>query len=372
MPDFPVANPNFVFTTCQVGAERVLKAEVASRQTALRFAYSRPGFLTFKVPPNVALEDLQLDLVFARAWGISLGKADAADSTERAAEVWRLAAELSVERLHVWPRDTRAPGDHDFVPGQIDTAAEAREAIVAAAPEGSDSLLDATKAGQLALDCIVLDDATWWVGYHRAATPVMRVPGGLWQQPPPANAVSNAYNKMAEALAWSGWPLRNGDHCAEIGCAPGGASQALLDRGLTVAGVDPAAMHPDVLAHEHFTHVRMRGADVRRRAFRGIRWLVADMNVAPDYTLDTVEAIVTHSSVEVGGLLLTLKLSDWKLAEKVPEYLERVRGWGYDEVRARQLCSNGQEICICATNARGRHVRKSPRVLTRRKNSSRK
>jgi 23S rRNA (cytidine2498-2'-O)-methyltransferase len=72
------------------------------------------------------------------------------------------------------------------------------------------------------------------------------------------------------------------------------------------------------------------------------------MNVAPRYTLDTVEAIVTHREVNIRGLLLTLKLLDWDLAERIPEYLERIRSWGYAQVRARQLAHNRQEICVTA------------------------
>src|SRR5690606_33614331 len=130
----------------------------------------------------------------------------------------------------------------------------------------------------------------------------------------------------------SGLPVRPGDRCAEIGSAPGGSAQALLERGLLVTGIDPADMDAVVLAHPHFVHLKKRGADVRRREFRKTRWLIADLNVAPSYTLDTVEAIVLHPEVKIRGLLLTLKLLDWQLAEEVPAYLERVRSWGYRQV----------------------------------------
>ena len=80
-----------------------------------------------------------------------------------------------------------------------------------------------------------------------------------------------------------------------------------------VTGIDPAEMAPAVLEHPHFTHIRRRSTQVRRREFRKIRWLTADMNVAPDYTLDAVEAIVTHPQINIRGLLLTLKLPEWKL-----------------------------------------------------------
>jgi 23S rRNA (cytidine2498-2'-O)-methyltransferase len=117
---------------------------------------------------------------------------------------------------------------------------------------------------------------------------------------------------------------------------------------MMVTGIDPAEMAPVVLEHPHFTHIRRRSTQVRRREFRKIRWLTADMNVAPEYTLAAVEAIVTHPQTNIRGLLLTLKLPDWKLAARLPEYLERVGSWGYNVVRARQLQYNRREVCLAA------------------------
>ena len=107
-------------------------------------------------------------------------------------------------------------------------------------------------------------------------------------------------------------------------------------------------MHPAVLANPNFTHVRKRGDDVRRREFRKVRWLFSDMNVAPQTMLDTVEGIVSHPEVNVRGLLLTLKLLDWQMAEQIPEYLFRLRAWGYKDLHARQLQHDRQEICVAA------------------------
>ena len=139
-----------------------------------------------------------------------------------------------------------------------------------------------------------------------------------------------------------------GARCAEIGSAPGGASQALLARGLEVVGIDPAEMAPAVLQHPHFRHIRRRAVEVPRREFRKVRWLTADINAAPDYTLDAVEAIVTYPEVHIRGMLLTLKLPDWALAASVPDYLVRVRGWGYNIVCARQLQYDRREFCVAA------------------------
>src|SRR5262249_37434710 len=123
----------------------------------------------------------------------------------------------------------------------------------------------AAGSGQMVLDCVIVEPGEWWIGYHRASSIPSRWPGGMYPVELPADAVSPAYLKMEEALAWSRMPLRAGDLWAEIGSAPGGASQSLLSHELKVIGIDPADMNPAVLANPNFTHWKKRGADVRRR-----------------------------------------------------------------------------------------------------------
>jgi 23S rRNA (cytidine2498-2'-O)-methyltransferase len=70
-----------------------------------------------------------------------------------------------------------------------------------------------------------------------------------------------------------------------------------------------------------------------------------DANVAPNYTLDTLDGVLTHGGARPEGLVLTLKLTDPALAEKLPAIAERIRRYGYRRVRMRQLAFNRQEIC---------------------------
>lgn len=361
-----LAAPQFVFVTCQVGAERALKSEVARRWPAFHFAYSRPGFLTFKLPPGFQPpDDFDLDLVFARSWGFSLGKLDDAELFKRAAGVWRLAHGRRFDALHVWQRDTAKPGWRGFEPGVTDAARAAQAEIEQARPAAlrkQAPLPSLAEIGQTVLDCVLVEPDQWWVGWHRARGDASRYPGGLNELTLPTTAVSRAYLKMVEALDWSGLPLERGQTVAELGCAPGGASQALLARGLRVIGVDPAEVDPVVLADERFTHIRKRATDVRRREFRGVTWLAADMNVAPETTMDAVEGIVTHEAVNIRGLLLTLKLLEWEMADLLPEYLQRIRSWGYRDVRARQLTTNRQDVCVAALRSKS----KSRRVKAKR------
>jgi len=358
--------PKFIFAVCQIGAEPALKAEVARNWPEYRFAYSRPGFVTFKVdenhPPSTGFD---LRSVFARTYGISLGKVTGVDHAALAEQVWQLANGIPVQHLHVWRRDSTAAGERGFDPRPPASCLEIGELILQNRPNTDGEqrrvgLNEVAQAEQTVLDCVLVEPNEWWIGTHRASSISSRWPGGVPPIELPEHAVSRAYLKMAEALRWSKLPIAVGDHCIEIGSAPGGAAQCLLDEGLHVMGIDPAEVSPAVVEHPNFTHVRKRGSEVKRREFRDAKWLVADSNVAPNHTLDTLEAIVTYPDVYVRGMLLTLKLLDWKLTEEIPGYMARVRSWGYDYVKARQLAFNRQEICVMALQRRSfrRFIRK--------------
>lgn len=371
------APPQFVFMTCRPGAETALKQEVAQSDPVWRPAFSRPGFVTFKPAGGELLDDRRLaerHWVFARVHGISLGKVTGDDLATLAREVWELvgAAALTAERalgdVHVWQRDltTGDDGADNLIVTPL--AAEIEATIRAAAPPQCEPLrkLPGDKRRPAArharvLDVVVVEPNEWWIGYHRVVMPTQRWPGGAIPIHTPEHAVSRAYTKMAEAIAWSGLPIAAEDECVELGCAPGGASQALLDRGLYVTGIDPAEVDPILLEHPRFRHLRKRSKEVRHSEYLGVRWLAADMNLAPNYTLDAVEAIVTRADVHIRGLVLTLKLADWSQAERLAEYAARVRGWGYRDVRMRQLASGGQEVCLVALR------RKALRRLNRKR-----
>jgi len=162
--------------------------------------------------------------------------------------------------------------------------------------------------------------------------------------------VSRAWLKLDEALAVFTLAPAAGERAIELGSAPGGACQRLLEAGLDVVGIDPAAMDPRVAGHPRFTHWRMRARDVKQRMFRGCDWLVTDMNIDPRSTLEALGRIVTTPGVRPRGIVATLKIPDWSRAAELPDWLAAFRGWGY-EPRARQLSSGGREVCVAATPA---------------------
>jgi 23S rRNA (cytidine2498-2'-O)-methyltransferase len=344
----------FLYVCCQAGAEDALKKEFAREHPELRFAYSRPGFVTFKHGAGEAIDEgFAPRSVFARACGLSLGKAREAAAIVEAAR--KVAAEKNVTRLrlHAWERDQYLPGDEPkgFVPGERGRALEA--ALRAAGGELFAAEARA-QAGDSVFDAVWVGEQELWYGYHPQSGDHAPVPGGRFPVEVPADAPSRAYLKLEEAIAWSGAPLRPGDLAVEIGSAPGGASLALLRRGLKVVGIDPAEMSPLVARDPGFTHLRAPVAEVRREDLpEKVDWLLLDMNVAPQVTLYAVDRLASRMKDSLLGVMLTVKLNEWSFADEIPSWLEHVRAMGLSKVRATQLAGNRREILVYGLSRKG-------------------
>lgn len=345
----------FVFAVTQAGAERALKNEIAREQPGLRFAFSRPGFVTFRAAEHLEEgREVELRSVFARTWGYSIGKVGGDGDLALARESWRLVGAqvpgVLFPQIHVWARERPLPGDERFDGAADELARTIGALLLEQRPEGAaPAAVNAEAvAGELVLDCVLVERKEWWLGWHRAASPETRWPGGVPPIALPERLVSRAYLKIIEGLEWSQLPVAAGDRCVEIGSSPGGSCLALLERGLIVTGIDPAEMDPAVLAHPGFTHVRARVKDVKRSVFRDCRWLVMDANVAPNYTLDTLGGVLKDGGARPEGLVLNLKLTEPGVAESLPAIAGRLRGYGFSRVRMRQLAFNRQEVCAVA------------------------
>lgn len=362
------AETEFAFCTCQPGIESALKGEVAARIPTWKFAFSRPGFVTFKLPGVMSAERFEpMRLTFARTIGLSFGRVDteAAEPGPLAELLWQhertreLIEAHGPMSLHVWSRDGALPGENDVEPGPTPESLAAVAALRDAAPAGA--LVDRTAEGseksgaKTILDIALVEPNQWWIGAHTSRSRTDRWPGGVPSLKLPEHAVSRAYLKMREGLRWAGLPIEKGDYWLELGCAPGGASQALLDVGMQVVGADPADIDPIVAADPGFEHIRARSLEIGVDEVTDVSWIAADINVAPKYTLDTVERIVTNEAMHVRGLLLTLKLLSLNLAkpEEVAEAIARVQSWGFTDVRTRQLAHNRREYCLAAVRTRG-------------------
>src|SRR4051812_18873974 len=123
-------SPGFLFITCQVGAEHTVKAELAALWPLWRFAYSRPGFLTFKLPPEQPLpDDFELKSVFARAYGFSIASVKGDDADALVRQTWEGAGARAYQQLHVWPRDAVSAGHRGYEPGPTPESKEAEQKL---------------------------------------------------------------------------------------------------------------------------------------------------------------------------------------------------------------------------------------------------
>jgi len=371
----PLEPSDFIFVCCQHGCEKAVKSEIAEGYPGLNFAFSRPGFLTFKLTNGASLPlKFSLTSTFARTSGWSFGKASGDEAATLVQEVLKSPAAKLCDHVHVWQRDTHVPGKKGFEPGQSILADEVA-GLIAASPVMSDRKVSANQIAQandLILDVVMVEPNEWWFGFHYATTTAGRWPGGVPKIDASQEVISRAYFKLDEALRWSGIKINPGDVCAEIGSAPGGACQLLLEQEAIVIGVDPAEMETEVLEHTNFTHIRRRGNEVRKKDLRSVRWLMADVNAAPTYTLDIVEEMVTSSSIDVTGVVLTLKLVDMKFADQIAEFRRRVKGLGFSVVKSRQLAFNRGEICLVGVKDRFALRSSRQRVKTAKKPPSQK
>ncbi len=378
---------DFVFLTCQIGMESVCKQEIAKALNGLVFAFSRPGFVTFKCTNDRSVEEfLSQPLTFARCKGISIGSEKFGDPSELANILQEKLKELETRNLHIFSRDIALPGTSNkkrvSIEGTDSTSDEKLEAdspdetlespssldapmlenyVAATSPELNKTIRQLKellpKETQInrrpsihskVLNCILLDEDRVGLGWHTCNDVRSKWIGGVPAIKPKSPMVSRAYLKTLEAILWSRIPIQAGDLCAEIGCAPGGSSQALLEHKAHVLGIDPAEMDERILAHENFSHYRARNKDVRRKSYRDVKWLFTDLNLAPNYTLDCVEEIVTRRDNDIRGLVLTMKLVDQKLTSGANGLVKRVNDMGFRYVRTQQLAFNRREFCLFA------------------------
>jgi 23S rRNA (cytidine2498-2'-O)-methyltransferase len=340
---------SFWFVTCPVGAENVLRSAIPERHPGSRPSFARPGLLTFKSsapwPPGASRPH-----PLARCWGSSLGNAASTD------EVTALLGRVPHKPcLQVMPGEAGPLGRvpdvvlDSWAAGASTVHEELRlwlgDAVSDRLPEPGDPVLD----------IVVRPDEPWFVGWHRHTADRGPLPGGRWAMRAPAQAPSRAWAKLEELLAWSRADLRPRDVVLELGCAPGGATLVLLERGLRVVGVDPQDMLlPDELPPDSFTHLRGPIEALQRDQLPDdVAWIVVDLSVAAPVALRALQRLVKRYRSTLCGALLTLKLNEWSLVERAPDWLVHLEQMGLKPMGPAHLPSFRQEVAVAAFTEKG-------------------
>jgi len=336
-------NPRFYFSTCQVGAEKAVKAEVLAEYPQLRFAFSRPGFVTFKEENGEGTALVLRKGIFTRLWGEVL--AQTKDPLKLAELTALVPADAVVQRF-----------DRDqFVPGE-EPSGFVRNDRIEAVLKG---LGEAAARGKPTVECeiysfIWVDDFHVFLGRHVHTEHMVEAAGHIPEIALPEDSPSRAWLKIEEAFSRFTPVLEKGMKVLEVGCAPGGATTAMSNRGLVVTGIDPQHMDERVYKLPGFKAIRKPARFVTAEDLAACNpdILVMDMSIAPLEALAELGHVISllrsmyGKELKIRQGFLTIKLNDWKYATEIPLYLKKLEQLGFHSLHPVQLCSNRQEFFV--------------------------
>lgn len=305
----------FVFALCQSGAERALRAELSTHGFSPAFGVD--GFVSAKANRSLSVDELP-PLVLGRRVCLSLGK-------------------VSPDGV-----------------GGVDVRAVVRDSGAVLHRETGERGPAVTVEGRFVVTVVERPGGTF-VGLHRHRTGLSPDPCGDPRLEVPSSSPSRAWLKLEETMRIVPLPIGEGDVVIEVGCAPGGQTRALLDRGCVVVGVDPNAMDERILQEPRFTHLRCSARHVETSLLTDAlpgppRFIVVDVNQRPQAALASIADIVASCRGTLRGGLFTLKLGNWGLLPELPRWrtrIERMLGPGTTTL-ATQLPSNRQELTVIA------------------------
>lgn len=309
----------FVFALGQPGAERALRAELLER--GLSPAFGLGGFVSAKGSRSFSVDELP-DLVLGRRVCLALGK-------------------------------VALPGQQDLK-GCVDVDAVVRDTGAVLHREHGERGPPVSVEGRCVVTVVERPGGTF-VGLHRHRAGLSPDPCGDPRLEVPEAAPSRAWLKLEEAMRLVPLPIAAGDVVIEVGCAPGGQTRALLDRGCVVIGVDPNAMDERLLKEPRFTHLRSSARHIEASLLKDTlpgpaRFIVVDVNQRPQAALSSTADIVAATRSTLRGGLFTLKLGDWSMLPELPQWRRRIEqmfGPGTTTL-ATQLPANRQELTVIA------------------------
>jgi 23S rRNA (cytidine2498-2'-O)-methyltransferase len=318
---------DFVFALCNPGSEKALKLEAESMNLGWRSGYQRRGFVTFKADAPFTLDSLDAEIACSRRLCLSLGKSA---TREKAEDLLGNTPASVIHHARYFERKMRGVSGE---PPEI---------------------------GQMVGTIVELGPQEFWSGIHRHAPFLSPDPAGDSGLEMPADSPSRAWLKLEEAVRFFGLEFRPDDIAVELGCAPGGVVLALLRRGVSVIGVDPAAMADVVLTSSipdrraaprdrpWFYHCRKPAALAAKRDLgQDVTWFMSDMNQAPDVVLREC-ARFRGMAPGIRGVLITLKLTALEEVLEKPRWFAALREIGFKTIRLQQLAAHHKEFALLA------------------------
>lgn len=320
---------DYIFVLTNPGSEKALKLEAENLKSGWRLSYQRRGFVTFKADKPFSLKSLAIDLGCARRLCLSLGKS--------------LSREEAIQKLG----DTKLIHHARFLDRKM---------------QGIHGEGEMPEIGQIIGTVVELGPEEFWTGIHRHAPLLSPDPAGDSGVEMPATSPSRAWLKLEEATRFFDLKFTPNDIVVELGCAPGGVVLALLERGVSVIGVDPAKMASVVMEfaiterdqamdkRPWFFHSRKPAALTSKRDLgHGVTWFMSDMNQSPEVVLKEC-ARFCKMAPSIRGVLITLKLTDLLQVAEKSQWYAALTVMGFQTVRLQQLSVHHKEFALLGLN----------------------
>lgn len=297
----------FIFTLVNLGSEKCLKEEILIKYPDLKFAYSKSGFLTFKnINEN---SNNKFNLIFARRYGKTISKYNKLDM-ERYIEENKNQYKLQIytNELEILKSETANIGD-------------------------------------TILNVIKISENEYWLGTNKVDRFDWNMGGASPKLTLPDLSPSRAYLKIAEAVIWSNFDIKN-RVVLEFGSAPGGAVYYLLENNCTVYGVDMGKMDNICLSNPKYTHISSPMQNITKDDLpENIDTLLCDVNLSPlDVIPHLLKIIKINPSID--SVFYTLKIGNKISIKNILEYIDKLKNTKFKTIKATQLPSNKSEILV--------------------------
>jgi len=238
--------------------------------------------------------------------------------------------------LQAWPADTDA-GNRLTA-----RAAALRDALGAKASSVPDAWT-AHRDGRALLQVCPLDETRFVVGIVASSEALSLSPGGRHRMPR-GDGPSRAAMKLEEGLSWLKLEPGKGELCVDLGAAPGGWTQALIQRGARVWAIDPGSLTPELTRHKKVTHHRQSAFAFEPGETAD--WLFCDMAWRP---LEVAQLLAKWA--RRGWALMLVANLKLPMKDKLP-MIARCRAvledGGWKDVRVRQLYHDRDEVTVTA------------------------
>lgn len=200
------------------------------------------------------------------------------------------------------------------------------------APSGKTPLVQA---------CLVAREVAM-VGALRVGQAISLAPGGRRRMGAPRSAPSRAAAKLLEAFDWIGRGPEPGDVCVDLGAAPGGWSQVLLERRCKVIAVDPARLAPAVARHRNLTHLKASAFEYEPEETAD--WVFCDMAWRP---LEVAAMLARWGRRRHARfLVVNIKLPMKKKVEYIARVKDILETGNWRDLRVRQLYHDRDEVTL--------------------------